>query len=109
MLQLADLRIQRLELLLQLRDQCAHGVGQGAALVSGNDARLSQHHAQTCAMTMPNSLSRPRIWLAKAVRAFTKPWRARCTASKACCSGVLTATKRMLACTSARSLLLDLT
>src|SRR5262245_50629300 len=40
-------------------------------------------------MISPNSASRPRIWLACAVRDFTKPCRARCSANTACCSTFL--------------------
>jgi hypothetical protein len=46
------------------------------------------------AITIPYSLNSPRIWLACAVRAATNPCRARCNASKACCSTVLMGTKR---------------
>ena len=70
-----------------------------------------------CGIVMPNSASRPRSWLPWAVRALTKPWRARCSASRACCSDCLIGTKRMLgrrtasqiASASARSVLLPLT
>jgi phage/plasmid-like protein (TIGR03299 family) len=49
-----------------------------------------------CGMTSPNSPSKPRIWFAWAVRAFTNPWRTRCTDKTACCSTLLIGTKRML-------------
>lgn len=35
------------------------------------------------------------IWLAFAVRAFTKPWRTRCSESTDCCSTFLIGTKRI--------------
>ena len=49
-----------------------------------------------CGSTTPYSPSNPRIWLACAVRALTKPWRARCKDSTLCCSVVLIGTKRIL-------------
>ena len=62
-------------------------------------------------------MSSPRIWLTMAVRAWTNPWRTRCTDSTACCSTFFTGTKRMLgratasqiASASAASFLLVLT
>src|SRR4051812_22318126 len=47
-------------------------------------------------MIRPNSPRRPRIWLACAVRALTNPWWTRCSDRTACCSTLLTGTKRML-------------
>jgi hypothetical protein len=66
---------------------------------------------------MPYSASSPRIWLACAVRALTKPCRARCTLRIACCSTFLIGTVGMsgrvtasqIAAASAASFLFRLT
>jgi hypothetical protein len=47
------------------------------------------------ASTIPYSVSKPRIWFASAVRAFTNPDRARCNDNTVCCSTVLIGTNRM--------------
>ena len=65
----------------------------------------------------PNSISRPRIWLAWALRAWTKLSRAVCSDSTDCCSGNFIGTKRMfgratasqIASASSESFLLVLT
>jgi hypothetical protein len=51
--------------------------------------------------TSPNSVRRPRIWLACAVPARTKPCRTRCSESTDCCSTFLIGTKRILGCATA--------
>lgn len=63
------------------------------------------HHcamwAMPCGTTSPILPSSPRIWLACAVRALTKPWRNQCSASTDRCSTILIGTKRIVGLTTA--------
>ena len=94
--ELVDLPVQLLEVLEQpLRS--ADGTSRASSLprLRAARARAWRMCAMPCGITSPNSPSKPRIWLACAVRAFTNPWRTRCSASTACCSTLLIGTKRM--------------
>ena len=88
------LAIQFGEMSPECGDELTESTGKPFSASSRISGRRCFKVAIPFGTTRPNSARSPRIGLACPVRAATKPRRARCKASSACCSGALMDTKR---------------